>query len=83
MAMSARSPTDHDIGRTHALVDLLANLFQDHVADLVPVAVVDLVELVDVEQEDADRGIAAAHLGDQRSLVVLEEASVVEPGQGS
>ncbi len=60
----------------------LRHLFQQAVADEVAEAVIDVLEMVEVEQQQADLGAVAARLGDRLGQAVHQQGAVGQAGQG-
>ena len=58
-----------------------AHLAQHRIAGGMAVAVVDQLEMVEVDQQDGDRRAAPLRMGDQAGQSLLQEAAVVEAGQ--
>ena len=74
----AADPAD-DVRRTDARAQDLAEPDQDLVPDTVPVDVVELLEVVDVEHEDGDRVVRTARARQLGPEAVVEVAVVPEP----
>src|SRR5207249_1295919 len=71
----------HDIATPHGSKEAAGNLNQDPVAGLMAVAVVDPLEVVDVDDEEADAAVVPGRTVDLDTEHLFEEATVVEVGQ--
>ena len=70
-----------DVARPHVAFEDVAEGDQDLVADRVAVDVVDALEVVDVEQDEADRGVVARGARQLGGEALVEVAAVEEAGQ--
>jgi hypothetical protein len=71
----------NDVAGTHHLLQAFGDLAEDPVAAGVAIGVVDRLEVVDVEQDQAELLVAASGAIGVKAQLLLQEAAVVELGQ--
>jgi hypothetical protein len=74
--------TTRDVGRAHDAVDSLRCFCEHRVAGQVSDPVVDLLEVVEVEHDQRELALVAVRARDLASECLVEEAAVVEAGEG-
>ena len=75
------SEPGHDVGRAHGVAEPVGDDAQELVAGRVAVAVVHELEVVEVDEEDGDRLLAAPGARDRLLEVLLEEEAVGQVGE--
>ena len=73
--------SDYQIDAAHIRRDALRELLQHLIARIVPVRVVDRLEIIDVEDEERDRLALALALLEHGREMARHVAPIIEPGQ--